>query len=242
MEDCYAKKDGKLDDAEIDVSGLQKNKTAGGGVIVGCLRALGRLWSGHSEADPAETAAESVPRRAQATLDAAIRAALTCSPGARHEVVAHLTAAIDAAEQIGVGASKVSEAKRRLREAEALEQQRKRSGAVAQMSGAIAAVDAAADAAHGTSGACAFLRFAYGLHPPKHPSMNAEALDALDATRSAQLRKALLKAQKDYHPDRNKALVRETLNYSEEEWEVLSLAICQHLAHIYDQVYKGERA
>ena len=58
------------------------------------------------------------------------------------------------------------------------------------------------------------------------------------ARRATLLRKAMLKAQRDYHPDRNVDMVRETLGCSPEEWEVLCLAICQQLALAYDKIYK----
>ena len=60
-------------------------------------------------------------------------------------------------------------------------------------------------------------------------------------SRHATLRKALLKAQRDYHPDRNQNMVRDTLGCSPEEWEVLCLTICQQLALAYDKLYKHER-
>ena len=58
---------------------------------------------------------------------------------------------------------------------------------------------------------------------------------------AAGLKKALLKAQRDYHPDRNADTVRSSLGCSPEEWEVLSLAICQQLARVYDKLHKGPR-
>ena len=57
--------------------------------------------------------------------------------------------------------------------------------------------------------------------------------------KSNQIKKALLKAQRDYHPDRNAGQVRSTLALElPEEWEVLCKAICQQLAIAYDRLYK----
>ena len=86
----------------------------------------------------------------------------------------------------------------------------------------------------------------YERHPPKKPSVTLEALRSIDADEPerqlVRKKKALLKAQRDYHPDRNAGTVRETLDHSPEEWEVLCLTICQQLAVTYDRLYKGERA
>ena len=91
-------------------------------------------------------------------------------------------------------------------------------------------------------------------HPPKKGSFTLDALNELGAEdtagsggrealarRLAAMKKVLLKAQRDYHPDRNQGMVRETLNYSPQEWEVICLTICQQLALAYDRLYKGER-
>ena len=59
---------------------------------------------------------------------------------------------------------------------------------------------------------------------------------------AASLKKALLKAQRDYHPDRNADVgTRDSLGCSPEEWEVLSLAISQSLSLVYDRLHKGPR-
>lgn len=57
----------------------------------------------------------------------------------------------------------------------------------------------------------------------------------------AAKKKVLLHAQRDYHPDRNQGMARETLSYSPMEWEVVCLTVCQQLALTYDKLYKGAR-
>ena len=61
------------------------------------------------------------------------------------------------------------------------------------------------------------------------------------APSSSAVKKAYLKAQRDYHPDRNVGNPRDTFGYGPEEWEALSSAICQQLSRTYDQLFKGER-
>ena len=95
-------------------------------------------------------------------------------------------------------------------------------------------------------GALALMLHVYAKHPPKKASHSLEALRDIGAEANAKKqlerkKKALLKAQRDYHPDRNAAMVRETLDHTPEEWEVLCLTICQQLALTYDRLYKGER-
>ena len=86
----------------------------------------------------------------------------------------------------------------------------------------------------------------YAKPPPKKGTLSVQALrdiedEADPAKRLDRKKKALLKAQRDFHPDRNAGMVRETLDHSPEEWEVLCLAICQQLALAYDRLFKGER-
>ena len=113
--------------------------------------------------------------------------------------------------------------------------------------------------------------YVYEKHPPKHPSFTLEYLRKLDrgelpptggdaaegstaAAEEAQesasdmaarllatKKKVLLKAQRDYHPDRNTGMARETLSYSPMEWEVVCLTVCQQLALVYDKLFKGAR-
>ena len=110
----------------------------------------------------------------------------------------------------------------------------------------LAAIQAAVGAEATVDGAAALLRYVYTSHPPKKPTLTPEALagltDGSKSSASANVKKALLKAQRDYHPDRNQDMVRETLGCSQEEWEVLSSAICQELASAYDVLFKGERS
>ena len=103
-------------------------------------------------------------------------------------------------------------------------------------------------------GARGLLLYVYERHPPKQPSFTLERLrELLDASPSGagedapaqpelSLQKILLKAQRDYHPDRNRATPRETLSYSPMEWEVICLCICQEIAHAYDKLFKSARA
>ena len=65
--------------------------------------------------------------------------------------------------------------------------------------------------------------------------------DELAARLLAAKKKVLLHAQRDYHPDRNQGMARETLSYSPMEWEVICLTVCQQLALTYDKLFKGAR-
>jgi hypothetical protein len=197
--------------------------------------------SGARRAASRAAAREAEERRAAmsgmlANLERAISKALS-SPG--EEVVAELETMIEEAEASGVDELKVSEARRRLREAQTLVDERAKVGARDRMGAQLADIDAAARRATDPDGGLELLRYVYRHHPPKKRSLTNEQLRDLQGSEAT--RRALLKAQRDYHPDRNAALVRETLNCSSDEWEVLCLAICQHLAQIYDRFYKGER-
>ena len=60
----------------------------------------------------------------------------------------------------------------------------------------------------------------------------------MEARKSA-LKRMLLHAQRDYHPDRNQGTERDDLEPL--EWETISLTITQQLAQIYDKIFKGAR-
>ena len=121
-----------------------------------------------------------------------------------------------------------------------------------RVQGELHAVEAAAAKATRDLGA-GLLLHVYRTHPPTKPSLAISELESLvaaagaaaagrvDASAQQALKKALLKAQRDFHPDRNADVVRGTLGYAPEEWEVLALAICQQLAQAYDRIHKGGR-
>ena len=122
----------------------------------------------------------------------------------------------------------------------------------------LSAVEAAAAKATRDLGS-GLLLHVYRTHPPPKPSLAISELESLaaaaggaaagttsaagrvDASVQHALKKRLLKAQRDFHPDRNADVVRGTLGYAPEEWEVLALSICQQLAHAYDRIHKGGR-
>ena len=108
----------------------------------------------------------------------------------------------------------------------------------------ISAVEAAAEAAVEDGAAVSLLLHVYGTHPPMSPSFDLEALRNLNDGKASvsAVKKAYLKAQRDYHPDRNQGNPRDTFGYDPEEWEALCNAICQQLSRTYDRLYKGERA
>ena len=86
-------------------------------------------------------------------------------------------------------------------------------------------------------GAIALLEHVYSKHPPKKASMTVEAIHDLRAelhpkTALAKKKKALLKAQRDYHPDRNAS---GTLR-----WQELSLEISQQLADKSSSLFRPE--
>ena len=169
------------------------------------------------------------------------------------EAASHaLAAAVAAAEKDGVDILVLNPARRRLKELEALAQKAKLDRAKGKLAQTIAAVEAAAQAAVDEGGAPAsLLLHVYEKHPPTTPSLELDALRALmpsngagpggAAPSSSAVKKAYLKAQRDYHPDRNVGNPRDTFGYGPEEWEALSSAICQQLSRTYDQLFKGER-
>lgn len=55
------------------------------------------------------------------------------------------------------------------------------------------------------------------------------------------LKKMLVEAQFDYHPDHNQGLKRDDLGLTPIEWEIISNTISQQLAQIYDKLSKGKR-
>ena len=143
----------------------------------------------------------------------------------------------------------MSAARRRLKEVEARAHQAKQTQAKGKLGEALAAIEAVVSQGSTSSndhGALSLLLHVYAKHPPKKASLSLEALRAIGAETEPReqldrKKKALLKAQRDYHPDRNAAMVRATLDHTPEEWEVLCLTICQQLALTYDRLYKGER-
>ena len=163
-----------------------------------------------------------------------------------HPTKAHLAdieAAILAAEDAGTDELTLSAAERRLKEVESRAEAALRSAAKGRVAEEIAAIERTVSKGEDAKdrGALALLQLAYDKHPPTKASLALADLQAMDASQLGPIKKALLKAQRDYHPDRNTGTVRETLGRSPEEWEVLCLTICQQLALVYDGLYKGER-
>ena len=207
-------------------------------------------------------------KRAQAALDlACMRADLIDAPGP--EEVEALEGAIVAAEAAKVDDLLLSAARRRLRGVEERAEVAKRMAAKSELSASIRAIEGAGKVkverfkgsasqasrqASRRDAALSLLLHVYENHPPKKASHTSDALKELlggggagegaaadDGKRLQAMKKVLLKAQRDYHPDRNQGMVRQTLNYSPQEWEVICLTICQQLALAYDRLYKGER-
>ena len=73
------------------------------------------------------------------------------------------------------------------------------------------------------------------------PAAAAHRPAAPAITMLAAKKKVLLHAQRDYLPDGNQGMARETLSYSPMEWEVICLTVCQQLALTYDKLVKGAR-
>lgn len=169
--------------------------------------------------------------------------------------VADLDLAIEAAEVGGVDELIISSAQRRLRDLEELVRVTRQTEAESRLRTSLKAIEAlvrqSASDETGDHGALSLLLHVYANHPPKKPSFTLEQLkkmrgsgdgEASAQAASDQVRKALLKAQRDYHPDRNVGTMRETLEYSSEEWEVLCKTICQQLSLANDRMFKGERS
>ena len=174
-------------------------------------------------------------RTAAKALDAACARAEAMDP-VTEESVAGVEAALAAAEAQGCDVLMLNPARRRLRELESRAHAARAGAANTKLAPVLAAIEAAAQ-----EGAVSLLQHVYRVHPPKSASLSADVLAGLPSESGGKLKKALLKAQRDYHPDRNQDMVRDTLGYDPEEWEVLSANICQHLSGAYDSGFKGER-
>ena len=171
------------------------------------------------------------------------------------EAVAALEAAIRTAAAEGIDELTINMANRRLREAEGRVKKEELDGAKGRLRETVQAIEAHTSGVGKDYGASLLLHV-YTIHPPKRPTVLVDDLRLLlfpakkqegeaegdgEAARKSTLKKMMLKAQRDYHPDRNQATTRETLGRSQEEWEVLCIAICQQLARAYDGLYKGTR-
>jgi len=180
----------------------------------------------------------------ESPLEAECRKAEATEP-LTEAAVKNVQDAIEAAEAQGCDVLVLNPARRRLKQLEERLHARMTQQVRGKLGDTLAAIDAAAKQGSSPSArAVSLLVHVYRTHPPKTASVNQAALDALleaGGSQSAPLKKALLKAQRDYHPDRNKDLLRATLDINPEEWEVLSSAICQQLTTAYDRVFKGER-
>ena len=164
-----------------------------------------------------------------------------------HTVVAALEVALEAAERASVDMLELNHWRRRLNKVEETVHKVAVTKAKKKLGEALTAIERIASAnTKETSNALALLQHVYAKHPPKKPSLSQKAIrninDEPDANKKRdRIRKALLKAQRDYHPDHNTGMVRQTLDQTSEEWEVLSLTICQQLALTYDRNFKGKR-
>ena len=72
-------------------------------------------------------------------------------------------------------------------------------------------------------------------------SQEEQSQEEKENRRRKQLKKMLLFAQKDYHPDRNQGKNRVDLVLTATEWEIISETITQQLSIIYDELFKGAR-
>ena len=93
------------------------------------------------------------------------------------------------------------------------------------------------------TGAKTLVEQAYRRHPPNRRTVSDQEIER--AKTDAQWKKVLLKAQRDYHPDRNQGrdavptfATSGALKYSVLEWEMLSNSICQRLTLKYDSLFK----
>ena len=151
--------------------------------------------------------------------------------------------AMEFAEEEGVESVYLNPARRRLKEVAAKMQKAKVDKAKGKFAQIIGAIDAAAEAAVEDGVAASLLLHVYEAHPPMKPSFDTDYIKTLLDGKAAvsQVKKAYIKAQRDYHPDRNTGNPRDTFGYDPEEWEALCNAICQQLSRTYDRLYKGER-
>ena len=202
-----------------------------------------------SQAREAQRADEN-ERRAAATAQKraadALERAFEQAAAADHPGDAEMQAiedAIEKADEAGVDELTLSAAERRLKEVESRAEAALRSAAKGRMAEELAAIEATVSKGGDLAdrGALALLQLVYDKHPPKKASVSLASLQALDASQHGPIKKALLQAQRDYHPDRNTGTVRETLDRNPAEWEVLCLTICQQLALVYDALFKGDR-
>jgi hypothetical protein len=226
-----------------DAAGTRLLSASGGGSF---LLMLQRWWSSR-RASTSVGAGNSAAAK-QRMLEQACQQAVALQTPTEADV-ATLEAAIAVAEAAGVDEFALSSAMRRLKELDGTVHRTKQAQATGKLGKDLAAIEeivsAAATAKANDHGALALLLHVYSRHPPKRPTVTLEALREIGREEpQKQLdkkKKALLKAQRDYHPDRNQGKVRETLDLDPEEWEVLCLSICQQLALAYDRLYKGER-
>jgi len=93
------------------------------------------------------------------------------------------------------------------------------------------------------TGAKTLVEQVYRRHPPARRTVSEQEIER--AKTDAQWKKVLLKAQRDYHPDRNQGrdcvptfTSSGALKYSVLEWEMLSNSICQQLTLKYDSLFK----
>ena len=184
-----------------------------------------------------------VVKTAVETLERTLRSAMSVEAPGEVEV-AMVEEAIMVAEDAGVDELTLSAAGRRLKELEERCHVALRQDAKGRLAEAISHIEMSVAKGGDESenhGALSLLLYIYDKHPPKKASLTLERLGEMAPTELEAIKKALLKAQRDYHPDRNQGMLRETLGHSPEEWEVLCLTICQQLALVYDKLYKGVR-
>jgi hypothetical protein len=240
----------------------------GGGVGAWMARQIDR-WNAYKGQQVAAREAAAATAVASATMVAATSALeLACThattslrASAGDEAIDSLAEAIRVAEAAGVDDGHVRAARRRLAELEGRVHRAKQERATGRLGEAISTleglvVDRADSAGASDHGALRLLLHVYSRHPPKKPTITLETLRGIGAEKGTaaeagggghrleRTKKALLKAQRDYHPDRNRADqvgVRETLGlHSSEEWEVLCLHICQQAGRAYE-LLKGAR-
>ena len=92
------------------------------------------------------------------------------------------------------------------------------------------------------NGALNLLLYVYENIPPKKPSLTIDGLKLLnanDANDLEKIMKTLVKAQRDYMPDKNKD-ENPDLGFNSEQWHVLCTAIFKQLSLVYTTL-KGER-
>ena len=192
--------------------------------------------------DNERRAVAAAQKRAADALEQAFERAMAADHPGTAEMQA-IEDAIEKADEAGVDELTLSAAERRLKEVESRAEAALRSAAKGRMAEELAAIEATVSKGGDLAdrGALALLQLVYDKHPPKKASVSLASLQALDASQHGPIKKALLQAQRDYHPDRNTGTVRETLDRNPAEWEVLCLTICQQLALVYDALFKGDR-